>query len=87
MLVTSSQLSVYDILKASVVQNQILSDGLAAHLSCSFLAGFVASFVTNPVDVVKTRLMNQSKSSDGGTLLDDNLLWLTCFVKVFDTRE
>eukprot|EP01122_Echinamoeba_exundans_P015264 TRINITY_DN7166_c0_g1_i1.p1 TRINITY_DN7166_c0_g1~~TRINITY_DN7166_c0_g1_i1.p1 ORF type:complete len:308 (+),score=73.23 TRINITY_DN7166_c0_g1_i1:70-993(+) len=63
MLVTASQLSVYDVLKTFVVGNGYMKDGTAVHFSCSFIAGFVAAVATNPVDVVKTRLMNQSKAS------------------------
>jgi solute carrier family 25 (mitochondrial oxoglutarate transporter), member 11 len=65
MLVTASQLSVYDVLKTFVVGNGYMKDGTAVHFSCSFIAGFVAAVATNPVDVVKTRLMNQSKASVG----------------------
>lgn len=74
MLVTASQLSVYDVLKTAVVGGGYLKDGTPAHLACSFVAGFVAAVATNPVDVVKTRLMNQSKASSGAGVYYNGML-------------
>lgn len=37
-----------------------MQDGTPCHIVCGLIAGFVAVMVGNPVDVVKTRLMNQS---------------------------
>ncbi|KAL8109190.1 hypothetical protein AgCh_025329 [Apium graveolens] len=58
MLVTASQLASYDQIKESILDNNIMKDGLGTHVTASFAAGFVASVVTNPVDVIKTRVMN-----------------------------
>lgn len=58
MLVTASQLASYDQIKESILENNIMKDGLGTHVTASFAAGFVASVVTNPVDVIKTRVMN-----------------------------
>lgn len=58
MLVTASQLASYDQIKESILDNDIMKDGLGTHVTASFAAGFVASVVTNPVDVIKTRVMN-----------------------------
>ncbi|KAG2286513.1 hypothetical protein Bca52824_046117 [Brassica carinata] len=35
-----------------------MKDGLVTHVTSSFAAGFVASVASNPVDVIKTRVMN-----------------------------
>jgi hypothetical protein len=35
------------------------------HFICSFVAGFVATVLTSPVDVAKTRIMNQKPKADG----------------------
>ncbi|KAK1370845.1 mitochondrial uncoupling protein 5-like [Heracleum sosnowskyi] len=58
MLVTASQLASYDQIKESILDNNLMKDGLGTHVTASFAAGFVASVVTNPVDVIKTRVMN-----------------------------
>lgn len=58
MLVTSSQLASYDSVKETILEKGLLKDGLGTHVLASFAAGFVASVASNPVDVIKTRVMN-----------------------------
>ncbi|CAH8337269.1 unnamed protein product [Eruca vesicaria subsp. sativa] len=58
MLVTASQLATYDSVKETILENGLLRDGLGTHVTSSFAAGFVASVASNPVDVIKTRVMN-----------------------------
>lgn len=58
MLVTASQLASYDQFKETILDNHWMNDGLGTHVTASFAAGFVAAVVTNPVDVIKTRVMN-----------------------------
>ena len=58
MLVTASQLASYDQIKETILDNGVMSDGLGTHVTASFAAGFVASVASNPVDVIKTRIMN-----------------------------
>lgn len=58
MLVTASQLASYDQIKESILHNGVMKDGLGTHVTASFAAGFIASVVTNPIDVIKTRVMN-----------------------------
>ncbi|CAM8904955.1 unnamed protein product [Rhodiola kirilowii] len=58
MLVTSSQLATYDQIKETILKREILKDGIGTHVAASFAAGFVASVASNPVDVIKTRVMN-----------------------------
>ncbi|GAB2257760.1 hypothetical protein Droror1_Dr00013920 [Drosera rotundifolia] len=58
MLVTASQLASYDQIKESILEKNLMKDGLGTHVSASFAAGFVAAVVSNPVDVIKTRVMN-----------------------------
>ncbi|KAK4353926.1 hypothetical protein RND71_026120 [Anisodus tanguticus] len=58
MLVTASQLASYDEFKEMILKKGLMKDGLGTHVTASFAAGFVASVVTNPVDVIKTRVMN-----------------------------
>lgn len=58
MIVTASQLATYDQVKEMILEKGVLRDGLGTHVTASFAAGFVASVASNPVDVIKTRVMN-----------------------------
>ncbi|KAL4376507.1 hypothetical protein GQ457_02G016530 [Hibiscus cannabinus] len=58
MLVTASQLATYDQIKELILSKGWMRDGLGTHVAASFSAGFVAAVVSNPVDVIKTRVMN-----------------------------
>ncbi|EOA28996.1 hypothetical protein CARUB_v10025249mg [Capsella rubella] len=58
MLVTSSQLASYDSVKETILEKGWVPDGLLTHVLASTAAGFVASVASNPVDVIKTRVMN-----------------------------
>ncbi|CAN4126766.1 unnamed protein product [Withania somnifera] len=58
MLVTASQLASYDQFKEIILEKGLMKDGLGTHVTASFAAGFVAAVVSNPVDVIKTRVMN-----------------------------
>ncbi|CAN6914473.1 unnamed protein product, partial [Brassica oleracea] len=55
MIVTAAQLASYDQFKEKLVESGLMRDGLATHAVASFAAGLVAS---NPVDVIKTTVMN-----------------------------
>ena len=59
-LMTASQLASYDAFKSALLASPRLdlADDLTTHLSASFLAGFVATTICSPVDVIKTRLMS-----------------------------
>ncbi|TKY58707.1 Mitochondrial uncoupling protein 5 [Spatholobus suberectus] len=58
MLVTASQLASYDQFKEMILEKGVMRDGLGTHVTASFAAGFVAAVTSNPVDVIKTRVMN-----------------------------
>ncbi|XP_057783863.1 mitochondrial uncoupling protein 5-like [Salvia miltiorrhiza] len=58
MVVTASQLASYDQFKEMILEKNLMRDGLGTHVTASFAAGFVAAVASNPVDVVKTRVMN-----------------------------
>ncbi|XP_010555403.1 PREDICTED: mitochondrial uncoupling protein 5-like [Tarenaya hassleriana] len=58
MLVTASQLATYDEAKETIIGKGLMRDGLGTHVAASFAAGFVAAVASNPVDVIKTRVMN-----------------------------
>ncbi|XP_054793321.1 mitochondrial uncoupling protein 4-like [Prosopis cineraria] len=58
MIVTASQLASYEQFKEMIVAKGLMKDGLGTHVTASFAAGFVAALASNPVDVIKTRVMN-----------------------------
>jgi solute carrier family 25 oxoglutarate transporter 11 len=59
MIVTASQLATYDQAKEAILARWGSgADGLGTHVAASFTAGIVAAAASNPVDVVKTRMMN-----------------------------
>ena len=62
MIVTAGQLATYDQFKEALLQTGYFKENRLTHFTASFLAGFVATVVSNPIDVVKTRIMNQPKT-------------------------
>ncbi|XP_062077032.1 mitochondrial uncoupling protein 5-like [Humulus lupulus] len=58
MIVTASQLASYDQIKEMILEKGVMRDGIGTHVTASFAAGFVAAVASNPVDVIKTRVMN-----------------------------
>ncbi|KXL43143.1 hypothetical protein M433DRAFT_21320 [Acidomyces richmondensis BFW] len=57
-LMTASQLASYDMFKKEILERTSMDDNLYTHFTASFMAGFVATTVCSPVDVVKTRIMS-----------------------------
>uniref|UniRef100_G1TNZ3 Solute carrier family 25 member 10 n=1 Tax=Oryctolagus cuniculus TaxID=9986 RepID=G1TNZ3_RABIT len=57
-LVTVGQLSCYDQAKQLVLSTGHLSDSVFTHFVASFIAGGCATVLCQPLDVLKTRLMN-----------------------------
>lgn len=58
MVVTASQLAVYDQFKEELLKTGIFKEGVKLHLTSSFGASCVAALTSNPIDLCKTRLMN-----------------------------
>lgn len=56
-LMTVGQLATYDGFKRLLLERTSLKDNLTTHFTASFLAGFVATTICSPVDVIKTRVM------------------------------
>lgn len=58
MLVTIGQLAFYDEFKHQLLRTPWFKDNLVTHFTASLSAGVVATLITMPLDVLKTRLMN-----------------------------
>ncbi|KAJ5380551.1 Mitochondrial dicarboxylate transporter [Penicillium cataractarum] len=65
-LMTASQLTSYDIFKRLCIEQVGMGDNVGTHFTASFLAGFVATTVCSPVDVIKTRIMTASPAESRG---------------------
>ncbi|VDM55433.1 unnamed protein product, partial [Angiostrongylus costaricensis] len=57
-LMTIGQLSFYDQIKQMLIESGIAKDNLYTHFTSSFCAASIATMLTQPLDVMKTRLMN-----------------------------
>ncbi|KAL3496034.1 putative phenylalanyl-tRNA synthetase alpha subunit [Aspergillus germanicus] len=65
-LMTSSQLVSYDVFKRVCLEKFGMKDSLSTHFTASLAAGFVATTVCSPVDVIKTRVMSASPAESRG---------------------
>lgn len=57
-LMTIGQLSFYDQIKQVIISSGMGGDNLYTHFSASFAAASIATMMTQPMDVMKTRMMN-----------------------------
>jgi len=67
-VLSTSQICAYDQAKQSLKRRGILEEGLGLHLTASLFAGAFCSITSNPVDVVKVRLMNDKERKINGVL-------------------
>lgn len=66
-MVTVGQLACYDQAKQLVLGTGIMGDTIVTHFLSSFIAGGCATFLCQPLDVLKTRLMNSKGEYTGVT--------------------
>ena len=64
MIVTASQMAVYDKSKAVILKESGAKDGLAVQTGASFIAGVVAALTSNPIDLAKSRLMTMKPDAE-----------------------
>ncbi|XP_028825290.1 mitochondrial dicarboxylate carrier-like isoform X2 [Denticeps clupeoides] len=64
-LVTVGQLACYDQAKQLVLVTGFMKDNIFTHFLSSFIAGGCATFLCQPLDVIKTRLMNSKGEYSG----------------------
>ena len=68
MIVTASQMAVYDQAKHYILDHTSLSDGLTVQTGASFAAGVVAALTSNPIDLAKSRLMSMKADEKTGKM-------------------
>ena len=84
MVLTASQTSSYDHTKHTILNWGILNEGLPLHILSSITAGFVCATCTSPIDVIKTRIMNQEVSNVGGNKVYKSVL--DCLLKTLKSE-
>lgn len=65
---TIGQLSFYDQVKYLLLQSGYFEDNLVLHFTASSAAGGIATCMTQPLDVLKTRAMNAKPGEFNGIL-------------------
>jgi len=60
-LMTIGQLVFYDVGKRQLLKTKYFKDNLVTHFASSLFAGTMATIITQPLDVLKTRSMNESQ--------------------------
>ncbi|XP_038631226.1 brain mitochondrial carrier protein 1 [Scyliorhinus canicula] len=58
-IVVGVELPVYDITKKHIILSGFMGDTVYTHFLSSFTCGLAGALTSNPVDVVRTRIMNQ----------------------------
>ncbi|GFT49367.1 mitochondrial uncoupling protein 2 [Trichonephila clavipes] len=67
-IVNAAELVCYDLIKEFILSRQLMSDNIPCHFTSAFAAGFCATVVASPVDVVKTRFMNSHHGQYAGAV-------------------
>lgn len=63
--VNIGEMASYDQFKQLFLTHTKIKDGTMLHFICGFMAGFVATCIASPADVVKTRIMSSPDSYSG----------------------
>lgn len=74
-VITCVELPAYDFFKKLILKHKLMDDNVYTYFAASFAAGFIGSIASNPIDVVKTRLM---MSSQGQAVYSGAI---DCFIK------
>lgn len=67
-IVNVAEIVCYDVIKESILNFDILRDGIPCHLAAATSAGLCTTLVASPVDVVKTRYMNSRPGEYKGAI-------------------
>ncbi|XP_067389398.1 putative mitochondrial transporter UCP3 [Emydura macquarii macquarii] len=59
-IVNCGEMVTYDLLKETLLNYRLMADGFLCHFAAALGAGFCATVVASPIDVVKTRYMNST---------------------------
>ena len=59
-IINVGEIVVYDAVKDALISSKLMSDSIPCHFVSAVAAGFAATLVASPVDVIKTRFMNHA---------------------------
>ncbi|XP_057230701.1 kidney mitochondrial carrier protein 1 [Malurus melanocephalus] len=65
-IVVGVELPMYDLTKKHLIMSGFMGDTVYTHFLSSFACGLAGALASNPVDVVRTRMMNQKSQQHGG---------------------
>ena len=82
-ILTASQIPSYDHCKCILLRNDFMEEGFKLHVLASVTAGLITAFITSPVDVVKTRIMNENIVRNRHLVYTSTY---SCFVKILRTE-
>jgi solute carrier family 25 protein 14/30 len=60
-ILNATKLAAYDELKYTLKRHKIMEEGMGLHFVASMFAGVMVAATTSPVDLLRTRIMNQPK--------------------------
>nr|XP_040564195.1 mitochondrial uncoupling protein 2-like isoform X2 [Lepeophtheirus salmonis] len=67
-IINISEIVVYDIMKETLMTSFNMKDGVPCHFTAAVMAGFAATLMASPVDVIKTRFMNSPEGKYRGVI-------------------
>jgi len=67
-IVNVAEIVCYDLIKDTFLYYHLMKEGVPLHFTSAVIAGFCATVVASPVDVVKTRYMNSAKGEYKGAV-------------------
>ncbi|DAZ92883.1 TPA: hypothetical protein N0F65_011717 [Lagenidium giganteum] len=86
MVLTATQLASYDHMKAVLVDATPLEEGFAVHIIASMFAGLMAATTSSPIDVIKTKIMNEcSKTTASHEYFNSSQLMRRAVIDVLRT--
>ncbi|KAG8523414.1 Brain mitochondrial carrier protein 1 [Galemys pyrenaicus] len=89
-IVVGVELPVYDITKKHLILSGMMGDTILTHFVSSFTCGLAGALASNPVDVVRTRMMNQRAIVGHVDLYQgtvDGILKMTSKIKLSDVKR
>ncbi|ESP05616.1 hypothetical protein LOTGIDRAFT_208602 [Lottia gigantea] len=81
-ILTATQIPAYDHTKHTLLNSGLMVEGPKLHIVSSMVAGLATALTTSPVDVVKTRIMNQHSTGGQKTYTSA----FDCFFKTIKTE-
>ncbi|XP_066593624.1 mitochondrial uncoupling protein Bmcp isoform X2 [Prorops nasuta] len=82
-VIASVELPIYDYSKFKLMG--IIGDNISNHFLSSFIASMGSAIASTPIDVIRTRLMNQRRIRTAGGILPPHIYQgsLDCFIQTF----